>query len=236
MVAELHGADEQQNIRAVWYRGNKLTIAFATPLLLGLTLLAEPLIIAWTGPEFKMSVPVCQWLVAAVMISVIHGNTKNILSMGGHQRFLAFSILGCQVLNLGLSLFLIHFYGIIGVAMATFIAYVPIYAGLIQTRAGRIHGRSHWDFYRRTLFPSVVPALLMATFLLGVQRFWPLTNLMEVAILECLGAIVFGGAFWIIGFNAKERDYFKEKIFSRVFRRRHQAEGDKTQSLTQRST
>ena len=93
MVAELHGANEQQNIRAVWYRGSKLTIAFATPLILGLALLAEPLISAWIGPEFRQSVPVCQWLLAAVMISVIHGNTENILSRGGHQKFLAFSLL-----------------------------------------------------------------------------------------------------------------------------------------------
>ena len=220
VVAELHGADEQQNIRAVWYLGSKLTTAFATPLLLGLALLAEPLIIAWTGPEFKMSVQVCQWLVAAVMISVIHGNTQNILSMGGHQKFLAFSILGCQLLNLGLSLFLIHLYGIIGVAMATFIAYLPVYVGLIQTKAGSVHERSHWDFYKSTVFPSIVPALLMAAFLVAALRYLPVTNLMEVAILEILGSIVFTASFWLIGFNAKERTYFREKIINRIFRRK----------------
>ena len=101
----------------MWYRGSKLTTAFATPLLLGLALLAEPIISVWVGPEFKQSVPVCQWLTAAVMISTIHGNTDNILSMGGHQKFMAFSILGCQALNLGLSLFLIQLYGITGVAI-----------------------------------------------------------------------------------------------------------------------
>jgi O-antigen/teichoic acid export membrane protein len=220
VVAELHGGDDQQNIRAVWFRGSKLTIAFATPLLLGLALLAEPLIVMWTGPEFRMAVPVCQWLTGAVMISVIHGNTVNVLSMGGRQRFLAFSILGCQVLNLGLSLLFIQFYGITGVAMATFLAYLPIYVGLIQTRAGSVHGQSHWDFYRRALFPSILPGLLMAGCLVGIQRFWLLTNLMEVAILEILGALVFWAAFWIIGFNGSERDYFKEKVFSRAFRRR----------------
>jgi len=223
VVAELHGGDDQQNIRALWYRGSKLTIAFATPLLLGLALLAEPLIIAWTGSEFRMSVPVCQWLTAAVMVAVIHGNTLSVLSMGGHQRFLAFSTLGCQLLNLGLSLILIQVYGVAGVAMATFLAYVPVYAGLIQTRAGTIHGRSHWDFYRSTLFPSILPGILMAACLIGAQRCWPLTNLLEVAILQILGVMVFGAAFWIIGFNAKERKYFKDKIFSRVFRRRHRS-------------
>lgn len=220
VVAELHGADDQQNIRAVWYRGSKLSIAFATPLLLGLAILAKPLILAWTGPEFKMSVPVCRWLSAAVMISVIHGNTQNILSMGGHQRFLAFSILGCQLLNLGLSLYLIQIYGIAGVAMATFMAYVPVYVGFIQTKANRVHGRSHWHFYTRTVFPSLGPAVLMAAFLIGGQYLRPLSGLVEVAIMEILGALIFAGSFWLIGFNSKERAYFKEKIVSRFLRRK----------------
>jgi len=224
VVAELHGGDDRQNIRVLWYRGSKLTIAFATPLLLGLALLAEPLIINWTSSEFRMSVPVCQWLAAAVMVAVIHGNTENVLSMSGYQRFLALSTLGCQLLNLGLSLVLIHVYGVAGVAMATFLAYVPVYAGWIQSRACAIHGKSHWDFYRNTLFPSIVPGLLMGGFLIGVQRFWHMTNLLEVAVLEVMGVMVFGGSFWMIGFDSKERRYFKEKVFSRVFRRRRRVE------------
>ncbi len=220
VIAELHGADEQQNIRAVWYRGSKLTIAFATPLLLGLALLAEPLIIAWTGPEFKMAVPVCQWLVAAAMIGIIHGNTTNILSMGGYQRFLSFSLLGCQLLNLALTIIFIQFYGISGVAMATFIAYLPIYIGLIQTRAGKIHSRSHWDFYKNTVFPSVIPGVFMAGVLLGIMHLRPLTTLIEVAILEILGSAVFGGTFWVIGFNREERAYFKKKIFSQILKQK----------------
>jgi len=43
---------------------------------------------------------------------------------------------------------------------------------------------------------------------------------LEVAILEILGSIVFACAFWLIGFNAKERGYFKEKIINRFFRRK----------------
>lgn len=220
VVAELHGGQDHQNIRALWYRGSKLTIAFATPLLLGLALLAEPLIVSWTSPEFSASAPVCQWLAAAGMVAVVHGNTENLLSMSGHQRFLAFSILGCQFLNLALSLVFIHINGITGVAMATFIAYVPVYVGLIQIRACKIHGKSPWDFYRSTFFPSVVPGLAMAGFLIGIKQYWLLTSLLKVAIVECLGILVFAGLFWMIGFNSIERNYFKKRIFYRIFRPR----------------
>lgn len=220
VFAELHGSDEQANIKATLYRGSKLTIAFATPLLLGLAILAEPLILAWTGPDFKMAVPVCQWLVAAAMIGIIHANTVGLLSMTGHQKYTAFVIIGGQILNLTLSILLIIPLGIVGVSMATFIASVPIYIGLIQIHASRLHGKSLWDFYRATLLPSLAPALAMAGLLLGILNFVNLTNLLEVAILEAIGMAFFGGIFWIIGFNAEERSYFREKILRSLNRKK----------------
>jgi|WetSurMetagenome_2_1015567.scaffolds.fasta_scaffold14398_4 O-antigen/teichoic acid export membrane protein len=220
MVAELHGAAEQANIRAVWYRGTKFTVAFSTPLLLGLALLADPLVNAWTGPEFREAGAVCRWLVAAVTISVFHGSSVNILSMGGHQRLTARALLGGQVLNIILSLLLIQPFGIKGVAMATFFAYVPLYIGTIQIYASRIHERSPWDFYRHTVVPAILPALLMASLFLLVQEYWPLSHLLEVALLEIIGIVVFGVAFWLVGFNTREKDYLREKLPIPLFHRR----------------
>ncbi len=220
VFAELHGSDEQSNVRAVHYMGTKLTVAFATPLLLGLALLAEPLILAWTGPDFLMAVPVCQWLASAAMVSIIHSNTSNLLSMGGRQKFVAFAVFGGQIVNIILSFLLIRPLGIVGVSMATLVAAVPVYVILIERYAGRIHGRSLWQFYRETVLPSVVPALVMTVMFLLVLRYRSLTNLLEVAILEAFGIAVFGAVYWGIGFRSKERAYFKEKLKRALFRRR----------------
>lgn len=220
VFAELHGSGEQSNVRAAHYLGSKLTVAFATPLLLGLGMLAEPLILAWTGKDFLMAVPVCQWLAAAAMVSIVHGNTLNLLSMGGHQKYVALCIVGGQLLNLVLSFALIRPLGIVGVSMATFIAAVPIYIGLIEWYAGRLHGRSVWEFYKAAVFPSAIPALLMAAMFVWVRRYWNLDNLIEVAVLETLGIIFFGSIFWFIGFRSKERRYFTDKLRRAVLRRK----------------
>jgi len=220
VVAELHGAADESNIRAVWYRGTKITVAFATPFLLGLAVLAEPLILAWTGPDFRVAATVCRWLVAAAMINVFHGTTVNTLSMGGQQRFLAFTLLAGQVLNVVLSCLLIHPFGIVGVSMATFLAYAPLYVGVIQYYAARIQGRSPFDFYRHTIVPAILPALLMASVLLLILQYWRLSHLLEVALAQALGMTIFAGAYWLVGFNAKERDYLLSKLPFARFRPR----------------
>lgn len=220
VFAELHGAGDKSNAKATHFLGSKITTAFATPLLLGLGILAEPLIVAWTGPDYSGATPVCQWLVAAGMLVIAHGNSVNLLSMGGHQRYVAKSIFAGQFLNLALSLAFIKPLGITGVSMATFLAAVPIYAGLIQVKACKIYGLSFWTFYKETVGPSLIPGLLMSAFLLTVLRFHNLTNLIEVAILESLGVAVFGAFFWIVGFRASERAYFKDKIGKALLRRK----------------
>ncbi len=220
VFAELHGSDEQSNVRAAYFLGSKLVIAFATPLLLGLGLLAKPLVFAWTGPDFAEAVPVCQWLTAAAMISIIHGNSVNVLSMGDRQRYVAISLLVGQLLNIVLSFLLIQPLGMVGVSMATFIAYIPTYVGLLQICAGRVHGITLMRFYKTTLFPSFVPAIAMAGALWGICRYWTLTNLLEVAIVEVLGIVVFGVVFWFVGFNGRERIYLTNRL-RRVLGRGH---------------
>jgi len=219
VFAELHGSGDQSNVRAAHYLGSKLTVAFATPLLVGLGLLAEPLIVAWTGPDFIMAVPVCQWLAAAAMIGIIHGNSVNVLSMGGHQEYVALCFVGGQILNLILSFALIRPLGIVGVSMATFIAAVPIQVILIEGFVGRLHGRSIWHFYRNAVLPSLVPVLVMAGMFLFALRYWKVDTLIEVAILETFGIIFFGIVFLFIGFRSSERAYLLDKLRRAFFRK-----------------
>jgi O-antigen/teichoic acid export membrane protein len=223
VVAELQGAGEQENIRKVWFRGSKLSVAMATPLLLGLGFLAEPLIVTWTGPEFLPSVPALYFLVGATFIGVLQGNSENVLSMGGQQRFLAFALIGGQILNIALSVALIGPLGITGVGMATLLSAAPVGVCLIQIKAGRQLASSQWTFYRETVLPSLPSALLIAVFLYGVQRRWEIDTLWEVGLAESMAIALFGVSFWWIGFSPGERAYFLGKGL-RMFRRKNKEE------------
>ncbi len=211
VFAELHGAKEKSNLRTTHYLGSKIATAFSTPLVLGLGILAQPLITAWTGPEFATGAMVCQWLVAAGMLGIVHGNSVNMLSMGGHQKYVAVCLFAGQLLNLAFSFILIKPFGIVGVAAATFFAAVPIYAGLIEVVASKKNGQSVWLFYWNTIVPSIIPALIMSAMFILILRFRDLTTLLEVAIVEALGIVIFGISFWFIGLKSSERAYFKKK-------------------------
>jgi len=220
MVAELHGAGEKKNILKVWKMGTKLTTAFGAPLLVGLGILAAPLIRSWCPPGFEEAVPATHWLVAAVLVRIIHANTNNVLSMMGHHRFMAFVYTMGQAANIGLSILLLQPLGIEGVALATFLVQFPLFVFVVQPRALKIFGVRQLSFYRDTILPSLVPVLLMAGLLILLQIVDPWESLLTVAVFEVLGIGLFAFSFWWLGFSPKERSYFREKILGRLNRTR----------------
>ena len=212
VVAELHGSGDKQNIRAVLLLGTKLSTALAVPLLLGLFFLVEPLLVVWMGEEFRLATSATQILLATMLISVIHGNGANVLSMTGHQRYLAGVFFGGQMLNLTLTLILIRLYGLMGVALATLISSAVVDMGLVQPRANRSTGISFVRFYSSSVMPSVIPVLIMYGSLLGIVRIYPPTSLVAIALIEAFACLVFFGSFLLFGLKKDERSYIIDKV------------------------
>ncbi len=212
VVAELRGAGDEQNIRAVFRMGTKISTAMAAPVLIGLYVLAEPTLIAWMGAGFADAVPVCRLLLIASMISVVHGNAANILSMTGHQRYLAFVFFAGQILNLILTIGLIKEYEILGVAFATLVSSAIIDILFVQRKASQATGLSQLRFYLETIGPSIFPSIVMVAAIYALTTWLPPTSLKSVALIELIACLIFSIVFYFVGLSGKERAYFAAKL------------------------
>lgn len=224
VIAELKGAGEESNIRAVFLKGSMLATAASIPLLGGLAWMAEDVVVVWMGEEFRAATIPCQLLLAAAFVGVIHGTSENVLSMTGHQRFLALATLGGQVLNLVLTLLLVRQWGLVGVAAATLIAQGGVQLFFIQPRAGRLYRLSMLEFYRRTLWPSIPGAVTGLVAMVLCSRVLPPESLVSIAVLLAIGGIGFLPGFWFLGIGRSERDYLLgrvRKLLGRGKRTRH---------------
>lgn len=218
IVAELHSAGAEERLIRFWLSGTRFTVAFATPLLVGCAVLAQPLIDVWMGPDFAGSVVPLQLLLFAGLASLVHGNSQSQLSMRGDQRFLALAMILGQVLNLGLSLGLVVDFGLVGVAAATLVGPLTTDLCLVQPRLGARFGVSLLSFYRQTTLPSLVPCLTMVAFQHSLRRLWHLDSLWEIALLEAANVAVFWTVFWWFGFAPQERKYVLERVRLRLGR------------------
>jgi O-antigen/teichoic acid export membrane protein len=137
------------------------------------------------------------------------------LTMGGQHWYVAWTTALSQLGNLILAIVLIQRMGIIGVAIATFVAVASINLVFLQGKAGRLHARSRLDYYRKTVLPSLVPGLIMAGAVLGLLQVWPMKHLWDVAILEGIAIVTFSVSFWFLGLKREERSYFFERVRNR---------------------
>lgn len=212
MIAELKGAGEERNVRAVFLKGSMLGVACAAPLLVGLFWLADETLAVWMGEEFRSAALPCRLLLAAAMVSVVHGNTENVLSMTGHQKYLALASLGGQVLNLLLTLALVRPLGIAGVALATLVAQCAVQFLFIQRRAGEVYGVTRSQFYRGTLSPSIPGSVACVGAIAAGSVALPPTSLPAIAGLLAWGGLCFGAAFWFAGLSRDDRAYFAGRL------------------------
>jgi len=178
---------------------------------------------ALVGPAFGASVLPLQLLAAAAWVDAVSGISANVLTMTGHQKPMARVIMASQLVNIVLTLLLVRRYGIGGVALASLIASI---LAAVATLALAVHhlDAAPWRTYGSTL-ASVGPCGIML-FAISVLR-WAFTRigagritLLQVAILELIGCVVFFAAFYAIGCSARERAYYREKATCMLQRRR----------------
>jgi len=212
MIAELKGAKEEKNIRIVFQKGSKLTIAFAIPLLTGLFWYSKDILGIWMGEDFVGATIALRILIGATFITIIHANSNNVLAMTGQHKFLSYCFVGGQLFNLTLTLLLVRPLGIAGVALATLISTFLVETCFIQRRANNKYNFSVFGFYRLTLWPSIPGFILLIAAAWGIDQFFKPASLIGLAFLEMYVCIIFAIGFVVFGLNTKERSYYFSKI------------------------
>ncbi len=215
LVAEMKGADDQQNIRLVLRKGTKLNTALSTPLMGGLIWLAGDLVHSWMGPEFAASVLPLRFLAVAAWIDAVCGISGSVLTMTGHQKRMARLTVAGQLANIALTLLLVRRFGIGGVAFASLVA-----SSAIAVITVGFAVKTFEVSIRHTYGPilaSAIPFALMIAALFGLRRIICVAgvsapSLFHVAIMEFVGCVVFFVAFYCIGCSKKERKYYREKL------------------------
>lgn len=122
LASELHTAGNRESLQKVLLNGTRTSILIITPGLIIGYAYGGDLIRWWVGPEFiPSSLPVLRIFLAVVFLSVFEATASRVLLGTGEVRFNANVSLYSALANLILSLSLVKYYGIVGVALGTLI-------------------------------------------------------------------------------------------------------------------
>jgi O-antigen/teichoic acid export membrane protein len=216
LVAQSSGSGDHGMIDRVLMDGTRFGMSIALPFLGLLFFYADDVILLWVGEEFVGAVPVLRLLLCAVLFTALQLNAANVLAMTGHHRFVAFAMAGSALLNLVLSLSLIQFFGLNGVALATLISAFIVEVLLILPRACRERGVPLWVFYRRALWPTLPPLLPALTVAWGLGQLQPPgAGFLWIVLEGGAAALVYFAGFYALALKRAERAFITAKLTRR---------------------
>jgi len=212
LISQSRGAGDTETIRRVFLDGTRYLLAIAFPLLGLVNIYASDIVILWVGEELQAAGPVLQTLTIAVLFSAFTLNAANVLGMTGRHRLVAFALLSSAIVNLVISIVLINFYGLQGVAWATLLAIflcelmilVPVVCNFLSVAPAVL-------FYKCLLpgFLASTPSLIVASILPSPA------SLQELLVTCGLLGIASLVVFLLLGLRADEREYLKKIIKSK---------------------
>jgi O-antigen/teichoic acid export membrane protein len=205
-------------LQKILIQGTRLSLAMVVPVATVLGLTARPLVMLWVGPNFEGSVNVIYILSLVVALRVGNATSTVVLKGSGLHKVLALSNLSMAISNLVLSVLLVRWYGLIGVAIGTLIPMAVFSMFVVVPVACRRVELSRWELFRQSVWPAAWPALVMAGFILAARHYGD-GSWAWIMMVAALAALIYAALFLLFAINRTERDWYFNKV-KEVFRRR----------------
>lgn len=218
VVVDSSTVERVDKLQRILIQGMRLSLAMVVPVATVLGLTARPVVMVWVGPNFEGAVNVIYILSIVVAVRVGNATSTVILKGAGLHKRLALSNFSMAVSNLVLSVVLVRWYGLIGVAIGTLIPIVVFSIFVVFPAACKRVELSRWTVFRESIWPATWPALVMAGFIL-LARPHGNGSWRWLVGQAFLAALIYAALFWRFAISRTERDWYFNKV-KEVFRRR----------------
>jgi O-antigen/teichoic acid export membrane protein len=210
------GADTSQRndrLAEVLVQGTRLSLATILPVAGSLVLLADTVVVGWTGPRYAAAGIIVKILALVVLVRVASWTANTVLLGAGSHQLSAISNSITAVINVVLSVVLIRWMGLPGVALATLVP-VTIRAVLIviPVACARV-GMSLTAFFSAAVWPALWPAVVVLGALAIVRN--PASTSLFHALLEgAIGGLCYTILFVGLAIGRRDRTRYLGKLRS----------------------
>lgn len=199
-------------IRQLFESGIKHMLGLSMLISICLACSAEPLITLWLGTDFAGAAPSLIVLCLSVTILAPQLIAATLLMMTGNHKTLALAAVVGVIINILASILLIKPLGIVGVAMGTLIAGLCVDIIIIGMAARKVLQLSHKEFFNESVFPCLIPSLVLLGSQLVFGNVYPSVGLIELITMNLGGVLLYILSYWHFSLNPKEQILIRTKI------------------------
>lgn len=211
-LAKLFDAKEIAEIKIYLRYSLKYFLMAAVPAVFGLTVLAKPLLILFSTPEIaSRSYLVAPIVASSILLYGVYTVFTQALMLVKKTKTFGNIWTASAVLNIGLNLFFIPKFGILGAALTTLISYLFSFILTWHYSFKELSFQIDWKF----ILKSFLASGLMSIFLI---LFRP-AGLVGISLTIFLGGFLYFSLIFLFrGFNSKEFDLLKSLIRTREYK------------------
>jgi O-antigen/teichoic acid export membrane protein len=211
IIVDYATVDDGERLRRVFVQGTRITLAMVLPMAAGLVMLADPLVQAWVGPNFQGSVPIIYVLAAAITVRVAAAPASMLLKGAERHRLVAYVNMVMAVANLILSILLVRWYGLMGVAYGTLIPVVLGAGAVIFPAACRRVEIPLMRAFGEAVWPALWPVAPMVLMLAATRNLFG-ANLVYIALQSIVAGALYALVFLLFAIRRDERQWYADKI------------------------
>jgi O-antigen/teichoic acid export membrane protein len=218
MASEIHAKDDPAQLRSLYIVSTRVTLAVFLPVGLTLIILAQPLLIAWVGMDYADYAYLIIILVIASLIDTSQWPAGFVLQGMARHHPLATMTIGSGIANLILSIILVNYLGLMGVALGTLIPTTIVCIGFVAPYAMRVIGVSISEMVTKVLWPALLPAVPMAITMLALREIFKPVSIILLLLVAGIGVLPYPVGYLLMSANGVEREIFRNNLV-KVIRR-----------------
>ncbi len=217
MSAALHAQNNTGRLRRVIFRGLRVCSFMGTGGMLAAGLLAPEILLVLFNITEPEVVTITRWLLASAYVTVAFRSVAGrFLMMSGRHRFLAYMLMGEAASNLGLSIWWVRDYGVLGVVWGTLIPNIAVAILLVMPYIIKFIHMGWWRVVDRVYLRPLWAAAAMGAVIWCIRELHPWLPPWCVLLLACgVGGGVYLAVCFGVMLSRRERIVFMRKLIRR---------------------
>ncbi len=219
LTSELDSRNQPEKIQNILIMGTKVSLLLGTPICIVYFFLGQRFIELWMGHEFgSPAASVLTILAVTHLLSLPHFTISSILYGLSRHHIIAYVRVFEAVANLGLSLILIQYYGIVGVALGTAIPHIISVTLILPIVIARILKLSVIMYIIKSYSGPIGSSLLFAFSCYFANLHFAVHSLVTFFGLIFALLPLYIVPAWFFSFNKEDRQQYSAKVLSFIKR------------------
>lgn len=212
LFSDLAARSENDKIQGIYLVASKIVVGLVMAMGIGAAIVGTPFLALWIGTEYtEQSDIILLLLVSFAVLPLINPFSSRYLTAIGKHGIFARLMPISAVVNLGLSLLLVQYYGVVGVAVASLLPSLVLQPMLLVYSCRQLDV-SVATYLRESLLPNVLPLLLMGAVTAWMRWGVGIDSYLLLVITVLLAIVVFCLSFWCLSFNPQERSFVLDRL------------------------